>query len=237
MLAPADAKRALGLPVYVVAENGESDKAFLDAMMRALGRTVLRRAFEKQWCEIISSGGCGEIEKRVIELLQKTKTGPRRIFVLSDSDRLRPDNPNRPNEKTDSMRIAERCDRIHGVKAVVLNKREMENYLPIEALEQVQSEKQRVLRAFRQLGQIQRDHYDMKNGFEQDKDGQPDVPSEQTDLFHDVDRNLCGGFGEKIWKLFEESPNDIITKATIRATCSNDPDEIDRILDTLEGLI
>lgn len=238
-LAPEEAERVLGLPVYVVVENAESDRAFLDAMIRAFGRTVLRGALDRGWCEIVGAGGSGEIKKRVKELLDKVKKGPRRILVLKDSDRLLPEGP------SEDRRVSKAGDEyrdIHDVSIAILRKREIENYLPDDALGRIHADKLPALRAFRRLRPDQRDHYDMKYGFKRDpKHGDPILPPEQEELFRDVDprdlRALCGGFGENVWKLFEESPTDVVNETTLRALCRDDPDEIARILDAIEKLL
>lgn len=134
-LGPVDAKYALDRPVHVVVENAESDKAFLDALIRAFSRTILRSALNKEWCVIVSAGGCGEIIKRVKELVNTTKKGPRRILVLADSDRLIPDALTKTPTKTRPMIVLEECRTEYRVETILLRKREIENYLPLEALE------------------------------------------------------------------------------------------------------
>ncbi len=238
-LQPADAKDVLDLPVHVVVENAESDRAFLDALIQAFSRTILRTSLNKGWCVVVSAGGCGEIVKRVKELVKKVQIGPRRILVFADSDRLIPDSFTTTPTKTAPMRVLEECHKEYHVEVILLQKREIENYLPLEALEGCAPEKKHVLKAFTKLNRAQRDHYDMKNGFS-DKDGNFVILTEQEAFYESVDqsilRDLHTGFGDKVWKLFEET-DDIINKTTLCATCPDDPGEFERILDTIESLL
>lgn len=238
-LEPVDAKYALDLPVHIVVENAESDKAFLDALIRAFSRTALRGALNKGWCVIVSAGGCGEITKRVKELVNKTQKGPRRILVLADSDRLIPDGFAKTGTKTRPMIVLEECRNEYHVETFLLRKREIENYLPIIALEGWTREKAHVLKAFKELSSLQRDHYDMKKGFSDD-DGNFVIPADQQEFYEGVDKTILGdlhtGFGDKVWTLFTESSY-VINKAKLCETCPDDPSELERILDAIESLL
>jgi len=240
MLSPVDALRALDMPVYVVVEDAESDKAFLLAMIRAHGRTTLQRAYESYWLEIEHAGGGGGIPKRVHDLLQKVGKGPRRIFVLSDSDRLVPDDPARTEPATKTIKMLGELRDVHDIPLAILRKREIENYLPIGALQRIGRAKQSVVRALHALLPEQRDFFDMKKGFDADERGQPIVRPEQEELFRHVPprvrRDLVGGFGKNIWRYFE-SAADVVTRDAVRLTCPDCPDEIEQILDAIERLL
>jgi hypothetical protein len=194
---------------------------------------VLRSARDKGWWTLVSAGGGGEIKKRVAELSALVKKGRPRIVVLRDSDRLAPPRP------AEVRHVGEKAGEIHDVHVAVLRKREIENYLPLEALERIPAERRRAFQAFRRLGRAQRDHFDMKDGFKR-KGGDAALDPRQEELFRDVPeadrRDLYPGFGERIWTLFEKC-NDVITKTTLRETCPDDPDEIERILDAIERLL
>lgn len=232
-LLPADAVKALETPAYVVVENGESDRAFLEAMLRAFGRSALKDALDNQLWELISAGGGGEIPKRVRERMAKLGPGPRRVLILSDSDRLT------PGELTKTIEKIMACASEHGVTVVILSKREIENYLPYEALWEKSSRRKRCA-AFLRLAQMQRDHYDMKKGFRADKKTRKaDIPPAQQLLFEGVRPrrvldDLIGGFGDNVWECFQSVK---IDERAIRALCSDDEEEIPRLLDAIEGLL
>jgi hypothetical protein len=234
-LSPADAYEAINQPIYVVVEDIESDKAFLLTMIRAFAHNGLRRAFEKGWCKVVHGGG-DRLPKCVEHLVAGLGKGPRNVLILSDSDCLA---PGHTTPKMESMR---ECSSSHDVRLQILSKREIENYIPLEALQDgTHPDKAPTLRAFQRLNSVQRAHYDMKKGFERTKGGEVVVPPLQHALFLErVDGydllSLCGGFGEKVWRLFE-GPGEVVNKTTIRATCPDDPGEIERILDAIERLL
>lgn len=234
-LSPGAARRALDRPAHIVVENGESDRAFLDAMIRAFARSDLRQAIDEGWVEIVSAGGGGEIPKRVRDLVAKAGKGPRRILILSDSDRMT------PGDRTDTIEKIEACADEHEVDVAILHKREIENYLPVSAFQRVSRKHKSVYDAFCNLTQEQRDHYDMKNGFPKDQaTGEPIVPTSQDSLFGKlpirIRKALCGGFGDKVWKRFNDAA-DVIDEHAVRQTCGTAPDEIENILDAIERLI
>lgn len=232
-LLPEDALRALQLPAFVVVENAESDKAFLASMMRTFGRNALDEALRRGHWEIISAGGGGEIPKRVNECLAKIGEGPRRVLILSDSDRLL------PSERTKTVEKINQCAADHSVSAVILNKREIENYIPYDALWDQGKNRERC-NAFLLLSQRGRDHYDMKRGFGRDPETKEVViPEAQRALYEGVRPrrvldDLVGGFGGRVWECFA---SDKVTESAIRALCSEDEEEIPRLLHRIEEIL
>ncbi|WP_147451373.1 hypothetical protein [Corallococcus llansteffanensis] len=232
---PERARSILEGKAYVIVENSGSDGTFLKTMMRVLGRRALADAFDRQWWEIDHAGGKGEIERRVIGLVQKGV--PRnRILVVADSDRLSPEH------KSDTMEMLDGVSRKHQVGALLLHKREIENYLPVSVLQVARQKK--TYRAFLVLSAQQRDYYDMKEGFRRNAEsGKPIIPKQQEALFesilkrgrHVVDA-LCGGFGDDVWRLFELKASPI-DEFAVNMTCTTNPGEIDIILDRIEGLL
>jgi hypothetical protein len=232
-LSPADAVKALEMPAFVIVENGESDRAFLEAMLRAFGRDALNDALDRGLWEIVSAGGGGEIPKRVSERVARIGAGPRRVLILSDSDRLT------PGEHTKTVEQITACSVEHGVTAIILNKREIENYLPHDALWD-KSGKRDVCAPLLRLTPGQRDHYDMKKGFRVDKKTRtPLIPAAQLTLFSGVRprkllHDLIGGFGDKVWRSFASGR---IDELAMREICLDDEDEIPRLLDAIERLV
>ncbi|NVJ09460.1 hypothetical protein HUW63_30060 [Myxococcus sp. AM001] len=232
---PQDARHILEEKAYVVVENAESDGVFLRTMMNALGRMELRETHDKHWWETDHAGGAGEFEKRVTRLIQKGI--PRnRILILADSDRLF------PGHRSSTVELLERLSKDHGVTALLLHKREIENYLPVSVLQGAHQKK--TYRAFLSLTQEQRDYYDLKEGFKRHRESKkPIIPPEQEALFMNIQKKgrhvleaLCGGFGGDVWRLFQSKtmPPD---QDAVRLTCTTCPDEIDTILDQIEGLL
>lgn len=231
-LSPEEARRLLESPAYVVVEDAESDGTFLRAMLRALERNELAQALEDQWWEIEHAGGKGGIEKRVADLIKHKHIPANRILVLADSDRLS------PGQVTETVRTLKRCGDRHQVLILLLHKREIENYLPVSILERARQRD--TWRAFLELTPEQCDHYDMKEGFKKDKQGNLIIPKEQQELFSKVRKHvleaLCGGFGPSVWQLFN-SPSHQLDAHHLELTCATCPREIDGILDQIESLL
>jgi hypothetical protein len=232
-LLPSEAVKALETPAFVIVENGESDRAFLEAMLRAFGRAALKEALDRRLWEVVSAGGGGEIPKRLGECIAKIGEGPRRVLILSDSDRLT------PGEQTKIVKDITTCAQEHGVEAILLGKREIENYLPYEALWEKSRHRPRC-NAFLQLAQPQRDHYDMKKGFVVNRQtGEVRIPAAQQKLFASVRprrvlEELQGGFGDKVWASFQSTK---VTERAMRDLCPDDEEEIPRLLDVIEAMI
>lgn len=227
-----DAYRCLDKPAYIAVENSESDGNFILAMIHAFNRKGLLDAHTEGWWEFKHLGGFGEVEKQVDPIIAATY-GPLRIFVLADSDCLYKGHETQTFKKVDTY-----CKSAN-IPYHILNKRKIENYLPINILQRKFDKKKSVLQAFLCLTQEQKDFYEMKGGFKKDSDGHAIVPKEQKKLFARLSQKildkLCGGFGE-IWEYFKDCRN-MITKESIKISCLSDPDEIDRILDNIESLI
>lgn len=233
-LSAAEARRMLEAPAYVIVEDADSDGAFLEAMAAAFGREALARALDAQWCQIVHAGGGGGVKKRLDEVLKRHPFAGR-VYLLFDSDRLTPEQDAKPRK------VLAECMVQHGVRGFVLSKREIENYLPALALQQWRrKDKAAVCKAFLyHLDDSQRDHYDMKKGFDSDPAGDA-VLGPQSALYQHVPRrvlrDLCGGFGRDVWTLFRDKRS-LITAEGVRSTCRTDPDELPRLLDELEELL
>jgi len=199
---------------------------FLEAMIYAFGRRTLSDAHTEGWWKLLHLGGSGEIKKR-IEQIRADTTGPLRVFVMTDSDRCYQEHHTKTIEKVESYCIQ------NGIPYAVLQKREIENYLPVNVLNHLPRKLKKTYRAFLNLEQKQRDYYDMKNGFKKD------APEDHEDLFEHIPKrtldDLWNGFGE-VWQYFK-SKRDLITEDAIRLSCPNDPEEIVRILNEIECLL
>lgn len=229
-LTPDEAKRCLAAPAYVIVENVESDGAFLDTIIYAFKRQTLLNAQTEGWWKLESRGGAGEIPKCVEQIRAET-IGPLRVLVLCDSDRLY-----WGHLKREIQAIETYCQE-NQVPYTILQKREIENYLPVNVLQQ--RKRQTVYRAFLSLTQEQKDFYDMKLGFKKERD-HAIVPKEQQNLFAHVPQrildDLCGGFGKEIGQFFKTKRQQI-TEEAIRQTCTSAPKEIDNLLDQIESLL
>jgi len=230
LLSPPDALRSMETPVFVAVENATGDGGFLVTTILALNRTELWEALERGWVAIDQMGGYGECEKTIIRLRENV-AGPVRVFVLADSD------SRFPGELTQTVtKVKESCVKT-GAHYAILKKRKIENYLPDAVLENVNKT---AYRALKKLTWDQRDHYEMKYGFQRDNNNNVLVSVEQTPLFAGVDyhtlRGLIGGFGKDISTLFVAHRHSI-QEVHIRQVCASDPTELDRVLNEIEKLL
>ncbi|KHD06240.1 hypothetical protein PN36_21755 [Candidatus Thiomargarita nelsonii] len=125
-----------------------------------------------------------------------------------------------------SQGIIELCED-KGVKYVILSKREIENYLPVEAL--TDDNKKNIYDAYCALNDTQKDYYDLKNGLENSAIQKGRIVGTQAALFSDLQgqqlRFLRRGFGSNnLYQLFD-TQRDKITKATLEIRCRNQPNE------------
>jgi hypothetical protein len=193
-LQPEAAARFADEKLVVLVENRVSDGAFLKRIIEAMGgslRTWWSRSGDPACID--SLGGRGEMRK---EVEARARSVPRpRLVVIVDSDRRGPDEP----AHDEARQLERRCTQL-GFPCWVLAKRESENYLPQELLEQRPDagiSHQQCLEAWCELDDDQKDFYDMKKGLSED-------PGEaERRLFAGVgDRNrekLAGGFGSSVW--------------------------------------
>ena len=227
---PARAREILDEPLYLILENATSDWSFIRAITRTFARTELEIAISKNWIVPDQAGGSGEFEKRASALIAR-KIEPTRIAILMDSDRLVPGPL--PSD------VAKRIARLQSIGTIVLAlfKREVENYMPESVLDSKATNAVRV--SFLSLRQEQRDHFDMKFGFERDpRTGDAVIHESQQALFAGTNpwhmKRLVGGFGRKIGDRFGETTVD---RAEIVEVCKTCPGELEQLLQTLEELL
>jgi len=232
-LNPSDARRCLDGPAWILVENAESDGAFLEAMICAFQRRDLLDAHTEGWFTIRHLGGFGEVEKHINQIKAST-SGPLRAFVLVDSDRLH------PTHVSSTMQKVQRACTPHNVLHKILNKRKIENYLPVNVIQKVQGRNRETAKAFLCLSQEQKDFYEMKGGFKKDQNGRVIIPDEQKPLFQHTPKKtlnkLCGGFGPNIWECFKACRTEI-TQEAVKLCCTGEPEEIERMLDSIETLL
>lgn len=229
-LTPKEACQCLRLPSKVLVENVSSDGEFLHFIIAAFKRKLLSDAYTAGWLEWDQMGGFGECEKLLNERLEQT-FGPPRLFLVADSDRLYTGHLTKTMEK-----VIESCTKL-GIPYAILTKRKIENYLPLDVLQQLNQDR---YNAYLHLSQEQKDYYEMKKGFNLAPNGDAVIPVEQTALYQHVPlkvkRDLCGGFGKNVAQQFHDQKNKV-QEQDIRVICATDPGEVDRILDQIESIL
>ncbi|MEO7331861.1 MAG: hypothetical protein ABI193_25015 [Minicystis sp.] len=191
-------------PYRVLVENGFSDRAFLFSMCDRATREFLEQRREREWIEVEHCGGLGDMEKRTKEV-RKTVSARRRCSVLFDGDGLRPGRPS-----PESTAIRDLCyPDIHHHQ---LERRAIENYLPRAALERwckqahgkARLEREAQVKALFALGDEQRAHYNMKEGFDKDAPNAHKAGALWDAVKGDTRRVLDQGLDKNIAKLYRD---------------------------------
>lgn len=157
-----EAIRYIGSPLYILVENSANDSPFLLTILSAY--TKSRDAYEKGKLSFSNSGGWGNAEKYLREKLQQNNGRNKflRYFVLLDSDKKYPDDL-----------VIKKYDNLisflkeNNIGWHILEKRCMENYLPIKAFPQRESNEDWI-KAFISMSLQQRDYMNIGGGFSKD---------------------------------------------------------------------
>lgn len=166
-----EAIRFLMQPVSVLVENSKNDAYFLRAVFRLYDSTddtqspaSLSRHCNEGWLQFENAGGNSNVANFIDSRIQmfKGKSKFLRCFVLLDCDRRFPEETIAKNES-----IIRKLDN-YDIPYHILEKRCMENYLPLEALPQDNKRQRQWLTAFKTLTPEQRDHFYIDTGFSKD---------------------------------------------------------------------
>ena len=181
----------------MLVENRHNDGAFLRSVAPSSVREELREALDNRWIEIEHGGGA-DMKTRI---RTATLEEAMRLWVLSDSDAREPDRPS-----SFQQALCQLCAD-QGVSHHLLQRRAIENYLPIQALNDwtfscirsSQEARRNKVKTFARLQPAQRHYYNMTKGFDADR---PDIPA----LFADCANHphLQSGFGEDISSRFHQ---------------------------------
>jgi len=135
-----EAIRYLIQPVSIILENSKNDSYFLKSIFRHFDTTGnTSRHLDNGWIQFENAGGCDNISNFLEGKLQSFNSLPKtnkaiylKCFVLMDSDKLHPTaGLSQAKQKTENFIQS------HNVPYKILNKRSVENYLPIEAYNQI----------------------------------------------------------------------------------------------------
>lgn len=165
---PMDARRALGSSLALVLEDLEDDWSFVRSVASKEQRETLDKAVRDERLVVEHGGGSRQPSIVEREAQARQAAPPGRVFALMDSDGLFPG-----QVSVDRQGHARRCVAVTGQDRVhVLRRRAIENYLPEPALEawandsqgESAAEKDRRLKAWRQLSDRMKHHHNMKKG-------------------------------------------------------------------------
>jgi len=237
-----EAHRYLDQPFLIIVENSDNDGNFLDAIFRCFpkhGSLILEHK-EEGWLDY-SLGG-GSTIKNVINAKMNALTSPiftkekseyLHCFVLLDSDKKHP----RMDLASDKKNIIAYLE-THNIPYHILAKREMENYLPDEAIDTIPDNRD-FIDAYLRLKPKQKDFFDLEKGFDRGRPFNSLIPQEVQDLYSDIGEHDKGVFRQQdlVSKYREEGTtfksnfpklfhNGTVTKQTLLKRCahhSSDP--------------
>ena len=225
----------LSKPLYIVLENSESDGVFIRTLARVFKNKArkINRALESGWIILDNAGGTNMIIPRVTYLTRINV----RVFVLTDSDKKYPACPLEGSIKE----IKEYCE-THNIAFHILNKREIENYIPLEALKTLSVSCDDLCAAIESLKPEQADYYDLEKGFSNKSLPQAHHKSLFDDLLpgtFNVLRNSFDGRGVHKNQLFPLFESDKTTRERLLEKCAHqeDPNELHKIIDSINEIL
>ncbi len=247
-----EAHRFLSQPLIILLENSLNDAYFFNALLKCFKNESkkINEHINEGWAEYGMGGGTtinnvlqSKMKAFNSQVLTKQKHHYLRFFVLIDSDKKFKND----ELKHEAKKLISFLDEIN-VSYHILEKREMENYLPNEAFTKIK-DNQAYIQAYLNLSAEQKDFFDLEKGFANKNFSQ--LPQEVQHLYRNISKedkkifrknNLKninskrGNFKSDFPKLFESS---IITKTLLlaRTKHQDDPDELKNILKKVTKLL
>lgn len=266
-------------PLRLLVEDAKTDGAFLRAVLLRFGEVRLRRRLgADEWQKVKSAwteaargdgmffrvvhGGGSRIADELTAHWAGNQAPPSALIAVVDSDRCSPDVPFEPAPGTTWHAAQEACNEV-AVRPDVpnawtpsvfaLERRAMENYLPLGALSAGyhSGRKKETADSFVQLVPARRHHYHVKGGLRTalEPDGQNDICSQPSGNWvwkNDLQQSLyaeqgpwgsplsdsalealCPGLGNDTWLCWQQD-HTTINRASLRAEAG---DELERLLD------
>ena len=246
---PNDAIDFFNLPLLIILENNDNDAFFLDAIIREFKKSSkkIRNFRDNLWIKYINSGGSGNVEHSINAEIRNVGGNLKflKCFVLLDSDLEFPQVVNLKRERL--------INYLNGlnVKYHILEKREVENYLPIDLFNLINPSDVFVRTYCDLLTPIQRDFIDIEKGFNKSIEN---IESENEEIYHFfINENesikdlkiklsnlryglnrIFGDFKNEYTKLFENATQEGLIERTKE---QENPDELKLILEKITKLL
>lgn len=175
-----EAIKYLEQPFQLIIENSLNDAPFFDALIENFPENAdkIKKHKKDRWFQYDMGGGSAirqNIETKMQsfqgELYRKDAHKYLRCFVLIDSDRKYPEEIFE-RAKLNLIQFLEEVE----VPYHILEKREMENYLPEDAYAEI-TDKSAMIDAYLRLTPLQKDYFDIEDGF-------------KSKSFSDLDANI-----------------------------------------------
>lgn len=174
----------LNQPVLIVVENRLNDGHFVKAIIKHFDKkgTIVKH-LENRWLKIENAGGKNNFinylkaELKTYRSLPKPNHRYLRVFVIADSDKKSPNSDPKNQNLIDFLRE-------NDIKSHILQKREIENYLPNETIGSILDNREFV-DAYLRLDSIQKDYFDLEKGFDKRRKFE-DLPEEIKKLYKNI---------------------------------------------------
>lgn len=248
IFSPHEAVTYLKQPLIILLENDRYDGRFVRCVISQFGNARVKTALRNNSIKMGLSGGCGNTRNTLDEVYRSFSYRPKflRYFVVWDSDREYP-GKEVTKYNTDIPTLVEMNIKYH-----ILYKREMENYLPEDAIKDLLRPcLQSWFDAFCSLTAEQKDYYDIDHGFtyngtSYDSKNRSSLQPEIKTLFNSVsDTNFnilkcgfkVGNFKDRFSHVFEVSPYANKSTLLARTVHQPNPHELQDIVDTINQLL
>ncbi|MFK7980526.1 MAG: hypothetical protein AB8G86_11120 [Saprospiraceae bacterium] len=240
-------------PVIIVVENSLNDGHFVRTIVKHFDKTgLLIRHLENNWLKLGNAGGksnfinflSGEMES--FKSLLKPNNQLLRFFVIADSDKKSPNTSVGKQKLITFLEVNKIPNQYH-----ILEKREMENYLPDETIDSILDNRV-FIDAYLRLSPIQKDYFDLEKGFDRNKKFE-DLADEIKNLYEDISnvdkkifrkenlvkkyKNQGQSFKTEFPKLFHHPT---VTKKTLLKRCKHhtgNPNELPDLVEKIAKLL
>ena len=233
-----EANQFLSQPLKIILENSENDAHFMNAIFRCFkseSNNMLEKISQRVVVYDMGAGSC--IEQKIRTELNgfngagfpKENHEYLRCLVVMDSDKKSPTD----ELKQGTLNIIELLE-ANNIVYHVLEKREMENYLPDEVFDDL-PEQREFIEAYLRMKPSQKDYFDIENGFpdlnfdsfdDKIKELYTSLSKEDINTFRkiglkDLFENVEGNFKNEFPKLFSSEK---ITKKNLMEKVSHQDD-------------
>jgi len=219
--------------LYIIVENSNSDKTFIETIANAYKYVEITNGIDQGWIKFDTEGGKGGIIRR-IEFHQRKKFKPR-LLVLLDSDKEFP-------KDTHKAKKEELFCTKNDIDYHILYKRAIENYIPDEAFNTFNTGLNEIIKVYCSLKEHQKDFFDLKKGF----NNKGSLPPNQVELFEGINskspvfKTLRKGLNAKgfnpnnLHLFFKDSK---VTKEVLDKRCTTNQGELQQILNKILRLL
>jgi hypothetical protein len=199
-------KSYLGNPLYIVVEDVNSDNKFLENIYKFMNNGKI---YPGEKVKFIHGGG------NQMPVVMQSFTEPVRLICMTDSDKKYPEHNIEIEEKI--LKIKEICS-TNNFKLFILNKREIENYIPDNVLsiwlDKENRAKEKKNKYFK-MNADQKTYFDMKKGLKIQDFNDRYIKELYKEVYDEIsvtklsdekykNEKIIDGFGKNVYQAFDE---------------------------------